>query len=36
MILVDFNDDIATLRRRLIEFGLLAQQKGIFKRNFDL
>jgi ArsR family transcriptional regulator, arsenate/arsenite/antimonite-responsive transcriptional repressor len=31
-ILVDFNDDVASLRRGLIELGLMERSKGIYRR----
>lgn len=31
-ILLDFNEDVATLRRELIDHGLLTREKGIYRR----
>jgi hypothetical protein len=33
VILLDFHDDVASLRRGLIEFGLMDRQGGVYKRN---
>ena len=31
-ILLDFNEDVATLRREMIDHGLMKREKGIYER----